>query len=156
MSGADTAAGSGRRSNHDTTPDERPAPDENLLAPQPNPRLILIAEDEEPIAEALSFIVEDAGYTPLVAINGAQALELARAQPPALVITDLMMPTLDGTALIRALRADAQMNGHPPPPIILMTAAGMKKAEEAGADAVVRKPFNLADLEALIRRLIGN
>lgn len=156
MSGADTDASRGRRGEPDTTPAEQTQTAEDARAPLPNPRLILIAEDEEPIAEALSFILEDAGYTPLVASHGAQALELARVHRPALVITDLMMPHLDGTALIQALRADAQLNGHAPPPIILMTAAGMKKAEEAGADAVVRKPFNLTDLEALIRRLIGD
>jgi CheY-like chemotaxis protein len=155
VSGADTDASRGRRSQHDTTPDEQPRAGESGQAPLHEPRLILIAEDEEPIAEALSIILEDAGYVPLVASDGARALELARAQRPALVITDLMMPHLDGSALIAALREDAQLNGHAPVPIILMTAAGMKKAEEAGADVVVRKPFNVADLEAIIRRLLG-
>ncbi len=155
MSAADTAASRGRRSEHDTAPDEQQRASESEQASSRGPRLILIAEDEEPIAEALSFIVEDAGWVPLVASDGAKALAMARAQRPALIITDLMMPHLDGTALIAALREDAKLDGHAPVPIILMTAAGMKKAEEAGADVVVRKPFEVADLEATIRRLLG-
>lgn len=117
--------------------------------------LVLIAEDEEPIAEAIALIVEDAGYTPLVAAHGKQALELVRSHRPALVITDLMMPHLDGAELIAAIRAAAQQDGHAPPPIILMTAAGMKRAYGADADAVLRKPFELDELEALLFRFLG-
>ena len=118
-------------------------------------KLILIAEDEAPIADAISMIVEDAGFTPMVAEHGEEALALARLHHPALIITDLMMPRLDGIGLIEALREDALRDGHKRPPIILMTAAGMKRAQEVGADVVVRKPFNVDDLEALIRRLVG-
>lgn len=118
-------------------------------------KVILIAEDEAPIADAISMIVEDAGHTPLVAEHGEEALELARSRHPDLIITDLMMPRLDGIALIMAVREDARRDGHKIPPIILMTAAGMRRAQEIGADAVVRKPFNVEDLEALIRRFLG-
>lgn len=154
MSGADTGATGVRTSEHDAATDEQTT----ISRDRPSvvePLLVLIAEDEEPIAEALSFVVEDAGLTPLIAAHGGEALELARARHPALVITDLMMPQMDGTALIAALRADAQQDGHNPPPIILMTAAGMRRAEEAGADVVLRKPFNVDDLDAIIRRLLG-
>ena len=58
--------------------------------------LVLIAEDEEPIAEVVATVVEDAGYTPRLAAHGREALELARAEQPALLITDLMMPHLSG------------------------------------------------------------
>ncbi|MGZ3638275.1 MAG: response regulator, partial [Ktedonobacterales bacterium] len=86
---------------------------------------------------------------------GKQALELARLRHPALVITDLMMPQMDGTQLIANLRADAEANGHAPPPIILMTAAGMKRAQEADANALLRKPFELDELEELLFRFLG-
>lgn len=130
------------------------APTETHPAPSQS-TLVLIAEDEEPIAEAIALIVEDAGYTSLVAAHGKQALELARQRRPALVITDLMMPLLDGAELIAALRADAALDGHRPPPIILMTAAGLKRAYEADADAVLRKPFELDELEDLLFRYLG-
>jgi len=122
--------------------------------PLDEPKLVLIAEDEEPLAETISYVVREAGYTPLVALHGRQALDLARTQRPALVITDLMLPHLDGAALIAALRADARATGASAPPIILMTAASQVAARAAGADVVLRKPFYLADLEALLLRFL--
>lgn len=121
----------------------------------PEPGLVLIVEDEEPLAETVSFVVREAGYTPLVALHGRQALELARARRPALLITDLMLPYLDGVALIAALRADAAAAGEGAPPSVLMTAASLVDARAAGADVVLRKPFHLADLEAVLRRFLG-
>ncbi|GAC1455254.1 MAG: hypothetical protein PVSMB4_15790 [Ktedonobacterales bacterium] len=117
--------------------------------------LVLIAEDEEPIAETMALVVEDAGYMPLLAAHGRQALELARKWRPALIISDLMMPYLDGAALIAELRADAAAGGHAVAPVILMTAAGHRRAQEAGADAVLRKPFDLEELESLLQRFLG-
>lgn len=121
----------------------------------PTPGLVLIVDDEAPIAEALAMIIEDAGFTPLIAKHGQQAIELARAQPPALVITDLMMPRLDGTALIAALRADAAANDHAVPPMVLVTAGGLQQANAAGADAVLLKPFTVEEVEALLRRFLS-
>ena len=123
----------------------------------PTPRgLVLIAEDEEPIAETIAYVVEEAGYTPRVAYHGQQALEMARAEWPALLITDLMMPHLNGAGLIAALRADAARSGAAVPPIILLTAASLTQARAAGADVVMRKPFALAELEDLLHRLLGD
>lgn len=116
--------------------------------------LVLIAEDEEPQAEILVFVVREAGYTPIVAHNGRQALAMAREQRPALLITDLMMPYLDGSELIAALRADAAAGGAAMPPVVLMTSANMAIARATGADVALRKPFHLADLEALLHRFL--
>ena len=91
------------------------------------PFLVLIAEDEEPIAEAIAMLVEDCGYTPLTASNGRQALELARRRQPALIITDLMMPYLDGDELIATLKSDAARDGYRAPPVILLSAAGLRR-----------------------------
>jgi DNA-binding response OmpR family regulator len=96
-------------------------------------------------------VVEDAGYLPLVAAHGRLALELARARQPALIITDLMMPYLTGADLIQAVRAAA---GHRAPPIILISAAGPKRLLAAGADAILRKPFDIAELDALLHRYL--
>ncbi len=127
----------------------------SVPGPRANRRLVLIAEDEEPIAEALTMIIEDAGYDSMTATHGRQALELARARRPDLVITDLMMPYLDGEELIAALHADAAHNNHSAPPIILMTAAGPRRAATVGADVVLRKPFNITDVEALLEHFLG-
>jgi DNA-binding response OmpR family regulator len=119
------------------------------------PLLVLIAEDEEPLAETISYVVRAAGYTPLVALHGRQALDLARTRRPALVISDLMLPYLDGATLMATLRADALLKGEAPAATILMTAASLVEARAAGADVVLRKPFYLVDLEALLRRFLG-
>ena len=119
------------------------------------PYLVLIAEDEEPVAEALALMVADAGYTPLIAVQGKQALDLARERRPALIITDLMMPFLNGAQLIEAIRADAALDNHRPPPMILMTAAGLRRALEANADVLLKKPFDVSEVEELLLRFLG-
>jgi CheY-like chemotaxis protein len=117
--------------------------------------LVLIAEDEEPIAEAIAMLVEDCGYTPLIANNGRQALELARRRRPALIITDLMMPYLNGDELIATLKSDAARDAHATPPIILLSAAGLRRMKVAGADVLLPKPFELNELETLLHRFLG-
>lgn len=119
------------------------------------PPLVLIVEDEEPLAETISFVVQQAGYIPLIALHGRQGVTLARTRKPALLITDLMLPYLDGAAVIAAVRADAAEAGTNAPPIILVTAASPADARGARADVVLRKPFYLTDLEALLRRFLG-
>lgn len=119
------------------------------------PYLVLIVEDESSIAAVLAAFVEGLGYVPLVAPHGAAALGLARARWPALVLTDQMMPLLSGSRLIAALRADAEARGQRMPPTILMSAGSLRIAEQAGADVVLPKPFDLEQVEALLKRFLG-
>jgi two-component system chemotaxis response regulator CheY len=118
------------------------------------PILILIVDDEEPIIEMLATFVADLGYTPLVAQNGQQALDLARERGPALIITDLMMPVMNGADLIVALRAEAAAQGRASPPIVLLTAGSRRAASQLPVEAVLLKPFDLTQLEQVIRRLL--
>lgn len=120
-----------------------------------DPPLILIVDDEESIAETLALIVHDAGYAPVVASNGRQALELARTHWPALVLTDMMMPLLDGPGLIAALREAAAADGRHMPPLMVLTAGGMAEARATGADVVLRKPFDLDVLKRYIAGLLA-
>lgn len=115
------------------------------------PAVVLIVEDEEPIAQALAIIMEDFGFTPVVAAHGKQAMELLRQHQPALIITDLMMPHLTGAQLIAALRADA---AYSTTPIVIMSAASKQYVLEAGADAILPKPFDLRQVEDLLRRFV--
>ena len=114
---------------------------------------VLIVEDDEPIGQYVAFVVADAGCHPVLATHGLQALELAQVQWPALVIADLMLPFLSGAELIVALRAEAVLR-RVRLPVILMTSAGLPQARAAGADAILRKPFTLADLQALLHRFL--
>ncbi len=116
--------------------------------------VVLIADDERLIASLVAEIVVQAGGQPLVATHGRQALDLAREQWPAVVITDLMMPHLDGAGLIALLREEAVARGKPAPPVILMTATSLQYARAAEADVVLRKPFNIMEVEALVRRFL--
>ena len=136
----------------------RPARDDAAVdaAPRTDAKLVLIAEDEEPVAEFLAYVVADAGHKPVVAFHGRQALVLAREQWPDLLITDLMMPYLNGADLVTALRAEAAAADRTLPPVILITAAGPAQARAAGADVVLYKPVEVADIDAALRRLLAS
>jgi OmpR family response regulator NblR len=131
-------------------------PTHSALQQVREPDLVLIVEDEEPLAETMAFMVRTAGYEPVIAFHGRQGLQLARERGPALVITDMMLAYLSGADLIAALRADATAGGQPAPAIILMTAANLAQARGAGADAVLPKPFRLKDLEVLLHRFLDH
>jgi CheY-like chemotaxis protein len=119
------------------------------------PAVVLIVEDEEPIATAIAAVVEDAGYEPVLATNGIEALACARDRLPALVLTDMMMPRMDGIQFIAALRDDAASDRHTMPPVILMTAGGTQRVREASADAILWKPFDIEQLEKLLNRFLA-
>lgn len=125
-------------------------------APSPDTQqtLVLVAEDEETIAETLALIVEDIGYVAIVAHDGREALALARQHHPHLIITDLMMPYLDGAGLIAAVRDDATIQGYAPPPVMVVTAASRARAAEIGADAIIPKPFDVTRIEEVMRQLL--
>jgi DNA-binding response OmpR family regulator len=116
--------------------------------------LVLIVEDEAPIADAIALVVQEAGFTPLVAKHGRQGLEMARSRHPALIITDFMMPHMNGDALIAAIRDDAQERGVPAPPIILITAVVSQRTRNMGADYFLPKPFDIEELADLLHRFI--
>lgn len=114
---------------------------------------VVIVEDDRPIADYVAAVVADAGYHPVVATQGQQALEVIETVRPALIITDLMLPVLSGAELIAAVRV------HPEPvragvPVIVMTAAHRYAAGVVGADALLRKPFGIAEMQGLLRRFL--
>lgn len=116
--------------------------------------LILIVEDDDVLARTLELIVRGAGYRTERTGEGRHALELWRAASPDLVLLDLGLPDLDGSEVLRSLRADSTV------PVIILTA----RAEEAdelqglglGADDYLVKPIGarmlLAHLQAVLRR----
>jgi CheY-like chemotaxis protein len=110
---------------------------------------ILIVDDEEPVRGFLAQLLADAGHRTLQAVHGAAALEVVEHERPDLVITDIMMPVLNGADLCRRLKAGTATTAIP---VILMSAAGPRAAEGTGADAFIAKPFDLEDMEALVGR----
>src|SRR5690348_14516617 len=118
--------------------------------------LVLIIEDEQPIAEVLRYIVEDRGYQTITGRDGLEGLELARKHNPDLIITDLMMPRLDGLTFIRALREDATRGGRRAPPVILTSAIENISAMDSNVpDVFVPKPFDLDYLEHLLDQYLS-
>ncbi len=97
--------------------------------------MILIVDDEISIAETLAEFVMELGYTPLVAYNGQQALALAREHWPILVMTDMMMPLLNGAGLIQGLRVEAKNRKKVLPPIILLSAVRRQTLTDLHVDA---------------------
>ncbi|WP_224360732.1 ATP-binding response regulator [Hyalangium versicolor] len=112
--------------------------------------LVLVADDEPAVLEVLSQVVEDLGHDVLQARDGEEALGLARARRPQLVVTDHVMPRLSGVELCRRLRGDAILKNVP---IILLSAVLPQGAPEASA--FLHKPFEITDFESLIRQSLA-
>lgn len=108
---------------------------------------VLIVDDEPDVLFLLRTILVRAGHDVTEAPNGAQALDRLTEAHPHVVVTDLMMPVMDGRELIRRLREDP---GIAQTPIILVSAF---PDENAGADVVIRKPFRAAELIDSVNRL---
>jgi CheY-like chemotaxis protein len=113
--------------------------------------VVLIAEDHEDSRDALRTLLEALGYRVLVAGNGAEAISVARANKPDLILMDMMMPSVDGFEATRTLRDDAAFARTP---IVAITAMeGAREAVfEAGCSDVVVKPI---DIRAFLTRLPG-
>jgi CheY-like chemotaxis protein len=120
--------------------------------PRSSRRTVLIVDDEQPILDLLQSILEDAGYTVLTAPDGYAALTLARQLRPNLVLTDLMMPRMDGRVLSARLRGDA---GTSRIPVIGMSAASQGVADKAFA-AFLAKPFNLEQVLRCVDEVLSH
>jgi len=116
---------------------------------------VLIVEDEFAIAEVLEMALTDDGYRVMIAANGRQGLErLAQDPPPDLVISDFMMPVLDGARFLHAMR---ETEAHRNIPCIIMSSvpeASVRRHIEDYA-GFIRKPFRLADMVQLVETVLG-
>ena len=122
--------------------------------PVENP-IVLIAEDDEDVREVVCEELE-ATYRVREAENGREALEMARETPPDLVITDIMMPEMDGLELCKRLKS-GELTSHIP--VIMLTSRGSVENQleglETGADDYVSKPFHMPILVARIHNLLA-
>jgi CheY-like chemotaxis protein len=116
---------------------------------------ILIVDDLPDNRRLLAHLVTGQGYQASVASNGRQALEIAAAERPDVILLDVMMPGMDGIEVCRRLKADEQLREIP---VILVTAKDLDKdvvrGLDAGADDYVTKPFNREVLAARLRTAI--
>lgn len=127
---------------HDTTPDRASLPQ------------VLVVDDNADLRALLRENLTTA-YRVLEATNGQEAIGLAREAQPDLIVTDVMMPVMDGYALCAALKKDIHTSHIP---VIVLTARNSLEQQirglETGADAYISKPFSLELLETRVRKLI--
>jgi CheY-like chemotaxis protein len=117
-------------------------------------RSVLIVDDEFGLAEMLRDMLRDRGYEVTVAINGRLALEILEEGNVDLVLTDMMMPVMDGVELATAMRGDER---HRATPIIMMTSLPTTLPQPGGLfDAVLRKPFTPDLLLDTMGRCLAN
>ncbi len=118
---------------------------------------ILMAEDSPTQAELLRHTLEWQGYRVRVAVNGREALEKARSQKPTLIISDVMMPEMDGYELCRQIKADEMLKNVP---LILLTTLSdpqdVIRGLECRADNFIIKPYDERNLLARVQFMLLN
>ena len=118
---------------------------------------VLVVDDDPTVSDVVARYLEHAGYAVAVVADGKVALDKAVADPPDLVVLDLMLPGMDGLEVFRQLRA------HAPVPVVMLTALGDEADRlvglELGADDYVTKPFSPRELvlrvQSVLRRSAG-
>ncbi len=118
-------------------------------------KLILVVEDEYGISEMLRMILEADNYRVALASNGQLALELLKGEIPALILSDFMMPVLNGGELGVAVRQTAALAQVP---FVFMSATTEDTVHQAFGDydAFLTKPFDVDALLAVVDRLVTN
>lgn len=116
---------------------------------------LLLVDDEPGLREAVSAYLEDEGFEIEVASNANQAWEWLQGNSPDLIISDVMMPQVNGYEFLKQLRDDPRFRSIP---VIFLTARGMTsdriQGYKAGCDAYLPKPFDPEELVAIVRNLL--
>jgi CheY-like chemotaxis protein len=119
-------------------------------------KVILIVEDDPKSLKLAKDLLNMSGYDTLQASDGAQGVELAKAQKPDLVLMDIMMPKMDGYTACNAIKSDAATKNIP---VIMVTALGYelnkRLAERVGASGYITKPIDRQELVKTIGRFLG-
>lgn len=120
-------------------------------------RRILLAEDDRFLRKAAETALKRQGFTVLTAVDGEEALRMARSDAPSLILLDLIMPKLQGFEVLRALKSDAATAATP---VIILSNLGqesdVKQAMEAGAAGYfVKANLSLQDLVKRVVEVLG-
>ena len=117
---------------------------------------VLIADDEPNIVTSLEFLMEQAGLEVRIARNGQEAIDIAAAFEPDLILLDVMMPVLSGYQVCQRLKSDPKLRRAR---VLMLSAKGrdveVAKGLELGADGYITKPFSTRELVAKVRELLG-
>lgn len=115
--------------------------------------LLLVVERDPTVRRLERFFLEDAGFRVEFAEDGLDGLNRARTLRPAIVITEVLLPRVDGLSVCRALKAEPSTRGVSV--LVLSVLAAEERAMEVGADAFLRKPIDDALLVDTVRRLLA-
>jgi CheY-like chemotaxis protein len=111
--------------------------------------LILAVDDEPDVLFLLRVIFERAGHRVIEAPHGGAALEAIHAERPDVIVTDLMMPVMDGRELLENLKGDPETSSIP---VVMLTA---NPNGALGADLIMRKPFSNTEIVERVESLVG-
>ena len=103
-------------------------------------KVVMIADSDQHVCNLLSRFLADAGYTVTYAADGYIALDSARLAPPMAILTEVLLPRLDGLALCRLIKSDAATENITSV-IVLSVLAAEERALNSGADAFMQKPL---------------
>jgi len=121
------------------------------------PKEILIVDDEPSIVVPIQFLMEQQGYSVLVAENGEDALDVIYKYKPDLILLDIMLPRIDGYEVCEIVRLNPEYRDIK---IIFLTAKGREveiaKGLALGANAYFTKPFSNTELVAKVKELLNN
>ena len=121
------------------------------------PKEILIVDDEPSIVVPIQFLMEQQGYSVIVAENGHDALDLIYKYKPDLILLDIMLPGIDGYEVCEIVRLNPKLRDVK---VIFLTAKGREveiaKGLALGADAYITKPFSNAELVAKVKTVLDN
>lgn len=119
-------------------------------------KTVLAVDDSGSLRQMVAFVLKDAGYDVIEAVDGNDGLEKAKRQMVDLVLTDQNMPGMDGLSLIRALRG---MKNYRQVPIVMLTTESgdeiKAQGRAAGANGWMVKPFDPSRLTEVVKKLIG-
>lgn len=117
---------------------------------------ILVAEDERDIRELIAFTLRFAGFDVVLATNGAEAVEMAEASPPDLIILDVRMPKMSGYEACRRLKENPHTSSVP---VVFLSAKGqdseIQQGLASGADEYILKPFAPDELIQQVRDILN-
>jgi chemosensory pili system protein ChpA (sensor histidine kinase/response regulator) len=123
-----------------------------VMPAAPQIPLILVVDDSITVRRVTQRLLQREGYRVAMAADGLQALERLQEELPAVVLSDIEMPRMDGFDLARNIRADVRLNGLP---IIMITSRIAEKhrehAKELGVDHYLGKPYSEEELMSLVR-----
>ncbi len=118
---------------------------------------VLVIDDDPVIVKLLQVNFEMEGFAVRVATNGQEGLDSARTDPPDVIVSDVMMPELNGLELVQALKADDATRAIP---IILLSAKAqttdVRDGLDAGADDYITKPFEPLELVERVNRALAH